>query len=75
MDIQSINQKIAELIKKKRTNAGLSQLKLCSKADLSLDTIRLLENDRKKNIQLETLIKLATAFDIKLWELLKILEI
>jgi len=62
---------IREQVKKYRTKAGWSQQKLAEKAGLSYNVITKIEQGNSKKPALDTIIKIAQAFDITLDELVK----
>ncbi|MDD4575509.1 MAG: helix-turn-helix transcriptional regulator [Bacteroidales bacterium] len=65
------NNKIAENLKKLRAKKGLSLEKIARLADLSLNTIVKVENGVNQNPTIETLTKIAKAFDIGVDDLIK----
>lgn len=67
-----IRIKLAERIRQLRAKHELTQEKLAQKAGLSLYYVQVLEaRVQKKNATIITLEKLAHAFDMELWELLR----
>lgn len=65
------NGKIAENVKRLRSQKELSLEKLARLADLSLNTIVKIENGVNRNPTIETLTKIATALEVGVDELLK----
>lgn len=65
------NGKIAENVKRLRSEKELSLEKLARLADLSLNTIVKIENGVNRNPTIETLTKIATALEVGVDELLK----
>lgn len=65
------NNKIAENLKKLRAKKGLSLEKIARLADLSLNTIVKIENGVNKNPTIETLTKIAKAFEVGVDDLIK----
>jgi len=65
------NNKIAENLKKLRAKKGLSLEKIARLADLSLNTIVKVENGVNTNPTIETLTKIAKAFEVDVDDLLK----
>jgi transcriptional regulator with XRE-family HTH domain len=59
------------ILKRLRTERGLSLRKLATKADLDQSTISMIENDKKKAM-LTTLQKLAAALEVPLENLLEL---
>ena len=69
---KDIRTKLAERIRQLRAQHNLTQEKLAQKAGLSLYYVQILEaRVQKKNATIITLEKLADAFDMELWELLR----
>ena len=68
-------EKIGKYFRKLRQDKDISQLKVCLNSDLSLDTVRIIEGGKRKDLKLETLSKLSKAFDVKLWQVFKELDI
>jgi transcriptional regulator with XRE-family HTH domain len=67
-----IRTKLAERIRQLRAQHNLTQEKLAQKAGLSLYYVQILEaRVQKKNATIITLEKLARAFDMEIWELLR----
>ena len=67
-----IRTKLAERIRKLRAKHNFTQEKLAQKAGLSLYYVQILEaRVQKKNATIITLEKLAIAFDMEVWELLR----
>lgn len=64
------NGKIAENVKKLRSNKELSLEKLARLADLSLNTIVKIENGVNHNPTIETLNKIAEALKVKVDDLI-----
>lgn len=60
-------QKIARL----RSDKGLTQVEVCSIANITVATLSCIENGHKDTISMGTLRKLARAFKVKPAELLK----
>ena len=72
MKNKDIRTKLAERIRQLRAQHNLTQEKLAQKAGLSLYYVQILEaRVQKKNATIITLEKLAIAFDMELWELLR----
>lgn len=72
MKNKDIRTKLAERIRQLRAQHNLTQEKLAQKAGLSLYYVQVLEaRVQKKNATIITLEKLAVAFDMELWELLR----
>ena len=67
----SSNSKIAENLKKLRDKNGYSLEKVARLSDLSLNTIVKIENGTNQNPTIETLIKIAKAFEIEVDDLIK----
>lgn len=61
---------IAQQLKGLRKKAGWSQQKLAEKAGLSYNVITKIEQGAAKNPNIQTMIKLADAFEISIDELL-----
>ena len=61
---------ISEQVKKYRTKAGWSQQKLAEKAGLSYNVITKIEQGNSIKPALDTIIKIAEAFDITIDELI-----
>jgi len=62
---------IGKNIKRLRQEKGISQDKLSKLADISLNTVVKLELDQSPNPTLETIQKLAKAFDVSIDDLVK----
>ncbi len=62
---------IGKNIKSLRQEKGISQDKLSKLADISLNTVVKLELDQSPNPTLETIQKLAKAFDVSIDDLVK----
>ena len=62
---------ISEQVKKYRKKAGWSQQKLAEKARLSYNVITKIEQGNSKKPALETIIKIAEAFNITIDELIR----
>ena len=60
---------LSKKIKELRNKAGWSQQKLAEKAGLSYNVITKIEQGAAKNPNIQTMIKLADAFDISIDEL------
>ena len=66
-----MSSKIGENIKKLRQQKRISQDRLSKKADLALNTIVKIEAGENPNPTLETLQKIAKAFNVSIEEILK----
>ena len=66
-----MSSKIGENIKKLRQQKRISQDRLSKKADLALNTIVKIETGENLNPTLETLQKIAKAFNVSIEEILK----
>jgi transcriptional regulator with XRE-family HTH domain len=66
-----MSNKISENLKKLREKKGYSLEKLARLADLSLNTIVKVENGVNKNPTIETLTKIAKAFEVGVDDLIK----
>ena len=62
---------IGKNIKRLRQAKGISQDKLSKLADLSLQTVVKIELDEKPNPTIETVQKIAKAFDVSIDDLMK----
>ncbi len=62
---------IGKNIKKLRKKQGISQDRLSKLADLSLNTVVTVESGANENPTIDTLTKIATAFDIGVDDLIK----
>lgn len=71
MQNKDIRAQLRSKLKKLRDEHGLTQEKLAQKAGISLYYIQLMEGKEPKNPTLLILEKLADAFDIEVWQLLK----
>lgn len=72
MKSADIRLKLAERIRQLRHQHDFTQEKLAQKAGLSLYYVQILEaRVPKKNATIITLEKLASAFDMEVWELLR----
>ncbi len=67
----STNQNLASNIKKLREAKGLSQEKLARLADVANNTLIKMESGENKNPTLDTLKKVAKAFDVSVDDLIK----
>lgn len=64
--------RLANRLRSLRAQAGLTQEKVALKAKISLQYLQMLESRTpKKNATIVTLEKLATAYEMPLWKLLK----
>lgn len=63
--------KIGKNLKKLREQKGVSQDRLSKLADISLNTIAKLELEESPNPTIETLQKIAKAFDVKVDDIIK----
>lgn len=52
---------LGEQVRERRTELQLTQLKLCAKANLSLDTLSRLEQNKNSNITLQVVKQLSKA--------------
>ncbi|KXK02263.1 MAG: HTH-type transcriptional regulator SinR [Chlorobi bacterium OLB4] len=66
-----MSNKISENLKKLREKKGYSLEKVARLADLSLNTIVKVENGVNKNPTIETLTKIAKAFEVGVDDLIK----
>lgn len=66
----SKNENLAKNVEKLRKQKGLSQEKLARLADVANNTIIKMESGENKNPTLETLRKVAKAFDVSVDELI-----
>jgi putative transcriptional regulator len=66
----SKNENLAKNVEKLRKQIGLSQEKLARLADVANNTIIKMESGENKNPTLETLRKVAKAFDVSVDELI-----
>ncbi|OGJ55025.1 hypothetical protein A3D11_02225 [Candidatus Peribacteria bacterium RIFCSPHIGHO2_02_FULL_49_16] len=72
MKNKDIRIKLAGRIRQLRAKNSLTQEKLAQKAGLSLYYVQILEaRVQKKNATIITLEKLASAFDMEVWEFLR----
>jgi len=69
--MKAISNKISENLKKLREKKGYSLEKVARLADLSLNTIVKVENGVNKNPTIETLTKIAKAFEVGVDDLIK----
>jgi len=67
----STNQNLANNIKKLREAKGLSQEKLARLADIANNTLIKMESGENQNPTLDTLKKVAKAFDVSVDDLIK----
>ena len=67
----STSQNLANNIKKLREAKGLSQEKLARLADIANNTLIKMESGENKNPTLDTLKKVAKAFDVSVDDLIK----
>ena len=74
MHTADIQVQLKERLKKLRLEHDMTQEKLAQKAGISLYYIQLLEGKKPKNPTLLIMQKLATAFDMPLWKLLRFEE-
>lgn len=58
---------VGEKIKKKRTEAGISQTELAKKARVSRMILYRLEKGKIENINLKTLIRISEALNTEIW--------
>jgi len=65
------NSKIADNLKRLRDKKGYSLEKVARLSDLSLNTIVKIENGVNQNPTIETLIKIAKAFEVEVDNLIK----
>ncbi len=65
----NLNKKIGDIVRKQRVKLGLSQQDLAGDADMERSYISALENGRK-SIQVKTLVRVATALNVKPGKLL-----
>ena len=68
---KSTSQELSETIRKLRETKGLSQEKLARLADVSNNTIVNIEAGKQKNPTIETIKKIAKAFDVPIEDLIK----
>jgi transcriptional regulator with XRE-family HTH domain len=66
-----MTQRLMERVKHLREELGLSQEAFAERAGLKYKHYQAVEAGRKRNIQFDTLIKLAKACDLEPWELLR----
>lgn len=66
----NLMNELGSRIRKLRQSKGLTQQELAEKCELSLPFINLIENN-KRNVSLETLVKVMAALDISLSEFFK----
>ncbi len=71
MKVSPITLKVQERLRALREERKLTQEKLAQKAGISLYYLQLLEGKKPKNPSLLVLDKLARAFDMPVWKLLK----
>lgn len=69
--MKAMSNKISENLKKMREKKGYSLEKVARLADLSLNTIVKVENGVNKNPTIETLTKIAKAFEVGVDDLIK----
>jgi transcriptional regulator with XRE-family HTH domain len=69
--MKAMSNKISENLKKLREKKGYSLEKVARLADLSLNTIVKVENGVNKNPTIETLTKIAKAFEVGVDDLIK----
>lgn len=66
-----VRQQFGKHLRMLRTQAGLTQFDVASKAKISVQYLQNLEGKRPKNPSLETICSLAKALDVPSWRLMQ----
>ncbi|MDD5751308.1 MAG: helix-turn-helix transcriptional regulator [Candidatus Peribacteraceae bacterium] len=71
MDNDVLRRFLAKRLRELRKKMGMTQSELAKKARISLYYVQLLEGSRTMNPSISVLTRIADAFDLLLWQLLK----